>query len=151
MTDIWQHHRAVPRPFTFTFTFPYPAPHLHGYTVCLVRPGAHMSSPFSLAPHSHRSVIAEKLLRVNKRVALFPRAHIDSTVTVLFTTIKWTCYYQYYLFIGQWDSLLSALSLKYFLKIYIYHTLIIVVCAFINYFKSCICNWTTNVKRVVYG
>ena len=52
--------------------------------------------------------------RMDVRVARSPRAHSNSALTELFTTIKRTCYYESNLFSGQCDSLLSDLSLECF-------------------------------------
>ena len=46
-------------------------------------------------------------------VARSPHAH-NSARTALFTTIQCACCYEYYIFIGQWDSLLSGLRLECF-------------------------------------
>ena len=57
-----------------------------------------------------------KLWRVDVRVSRSPRAHSNSALAAIFTTITWTCYYEHYLSIGQWDSLLSDLRLEWFFE-----------------------------------
>ena len=53
---------------------------------------------------------------------------------------KMNCYYEYCIFIGQRNNLLSGLRLECFFK-NIFHTFI-VCCAFINYIKSTCVNET---------
>ena len=59
-------------------------------------------------------------------------AHSNSALTALYITIKWTCYNKYYLFIGQWDILLSELRLEFFFfkQKNVYHTFIVVLCIY---------------------
>ena len=76
---------------------------------------SHSWQPLLVTNHNDQSpaVYSEKKLwLVDVRVVRSPGSHSNSTLTALFTTIKLTCCYEYYVFIRQWDNLLSDISLE---------------------------------------